>query len=74
MRATIFVTDDEPAIRSAITKRLSRRQHRVSGFDSGEALVTGLEREVPDIILLDLKMPGMSGLETLKVVRPTSPQ
>ena len=74
MRATIFVTDDEPAIRSAITKRLSRRQHRVSGFDSGEALVTGLEREVPDIILLDLKMPGMSGLETLKAVRPTSPQ
>src|ERR1051326_973 len=74
MRATIFVTDDEPAIRTAITKRLSRRQHRVSGFDSGEALVTGLEREMPDIILLDLKMPGMSGLETLKAVRPTSPQ
>ncbi|WP_447980526.1 sigma-54-dependent transcriptional regulator [Candidatus Nitrospira bockiana] len=74
MQARIFVTDDESAIRAAIVKRLSRRQHRVSGFDSGEALLGALEREVPDLILLDLKMPGLSGLDTLKDLRPKSPQ
>ncbi|HJU06489.1 MAG TPA: sigma-54 dependent transcriptional regulator [Nitrospiraceae bacterium] len=74
MKATIFVTDDEPAIRSALVKRLSRRQHRVSGFESGEALINALDREAPDLILLDLKMPGLSGLDTLKALRPKSPQ
>ncbi len=74
MRATIFVTDDEPAIRSAIAKRLSRRQHRVCAFESGEALVAALDKDVPDLILLDVKMPGLSGLETLKVLRQKSAQ
>ena len=39
MQITIFVTDDEPAIRSAIVKRLSRKKHRVVGYESGDALL-----------------------------------
>jgi two-component system response regulator AtoC len=73
MPATIFVTEDDPAIRSSLIKRLSRRHHCVSGFDSGEALITALDQEAPDLILLDLKMPGLSGLDTLKTVRGKSP-
>jgi two-component system response regulator AtoC len=73
MNATIFVTDDEPAIRSALVKRLSRRQHRVVAFDSGEALLHALDHEVPDLMLLDVKMPGLSGLETLKACRAKAP-
>jgi two-component system response regulator AtoC len=74
MRVTIYVTDDEPAIRSAIVKRLSRRQHAVSGFESGEDLVRAVTQHVPDLILLDLKMPGMSGLDALRRIRPIAPQ
>jgi two-component system response regulator AtoC len=74
MRATIFVADDEHAIRSAITKRLSRLQHRVQAFESGEALLGAVKQEVPDLILLDLKMPGLSGIETLKAIRQKAPQ
>lgn len=74
MHATIFVTDDEPTIRSALIKRLSQRHHRVTGFESGEALINALDREVPDLVLLDLKMPGLSGLEALKVLRSKCPQ
>jgi two-component system, NtrC family, response regulator AtoC len=73
MNATIFVTDDEPAIRSALVKRLSRRHHRVSAFESGEALLQALDHEVPDLMLLDVKMPGLSGLEALKACRVKAP-
>jgi two-component system response regulator AtoC len=73
MNATIFVTDDEPAIRTALVKRLSRRQHRVTAFECGEALLQALDHEVPDLMFLDLKMPGLSGLETLKACRAKAP-
>ena len=73
MNATIFVTDDEPAIRSALVKRLSKRHHRVAAFESGEALLQALDHEVPDLMLLDVKMPGLSGLEALKACRAKAP-
>ncbi len=74
MRATIYVTDDEPAIRSAVVKRLSRRHHTVTGFESGEDLIRAVSQHLPDLVLLDLKMPGMGGLETLRQLRPLAPQ
>ncbi|TFG59933.1 MAG: response regulator, partial [Nitrospirales bacterium] len=69
MQASIFVTDDESAIRNAIVKRLSKRQHQVRGFQSGQELLAALEQEQPDLILLDLRMPGMSGIDVLKHLR-----
>ena len=74
MHASIFVTDDDEVVRSSITRRLTRGGHDVRSFDSGEALLEGLDDDVPDIILLDLKMSGMTGLETLKHIRPKAPQ
>jgi two-component system response regulator AtoC len=74
MQAVIFVADDEPAIRSALVKRLTRLRHTVRAFDSGEALIEALETELPDLVLLDLRMPGLGGMETLKVLRQKSPQ
>lgn len=73
MQTVIFVTDDEQAIRSSLVKRLGRAGHRVVGFDSGEALLQGLEHDWPDLMLIDLKMPGLSGLETLKRARQMAP-
>ncbi|MDT7042350.1 sigma-54 dependent transcriptional regulator [Candidatus Nitronereus thalassa] len=74
MRATIFVTDDDDVVRASITRRLSRSSHEIRGFDSGESLLEALDHDIPDIILLDLKMTGMSGLETLKHIRPKAPE
>ncbi len=37
-------------------------------------MITALERQAPDIILLDLRMPGLSGLETLKTIRVKAPR
>ena len=74
MHAKIFVTDDDQAVRSGIIRRLERRKHQVQSFDSGEALLLALDQDTPDIILLDLKMSGMTGIETLKHVRAKSPE
>ncbi len=73
MHAVIFVTDDEQAIRSSITKRLTRQGHHVVGYESGEALLEGLQHNLPDLVLLDVRMPGLSGLEALKHVRQLAP-
>ena len=70
MQASIFVVDDQAAFRNALVKLLSRMQHRIRSFQSGEELLTAVEEEVPDLILLDLKMPGMSGIEVLQSLRP----
>jgi two-component system response regulator AtoC len=73
MRAVIFVTDDEQAIRGAIVKRLTRQGHYVVGYESGEALLEGLQHSLPDLVLLDVKMPGLGGIEALKHVRQLAP-
>jgi two-component system, NtrC family, response regulator AtoC len=69
MQASIFVVEDESAVRKAIVKRLSRLQHQVRAFQSCEELLDALEHDHPDLILLDLKMTGMSGIEVLKPLR-----
>jgi two-component system response regulator AtoC len=73
MRAVIFVADDEQAIRTAIVKRLIRQGHHAVGYESGEALLEALQDKLPDLVLLDLKMPGISGLDALKHVRQLAP-
>lgn len=69
MQASIFVVDDQPAFRIALEKLLSRMQHRVRAFQSGEELLAAVEQDHPDLILLDLKMPGLDGIQVLEALR-----
>lgn len=73
MRAVVFVTDDEPAIRGAVVKRLIKQGHRAVGYESGDALLEALRHDLPDLVLLDLKMPGLNGIDTLKRLRQLAP-
>ena len=65
----IVVDDDETNLKMA-GHILSRAHMRVTAMKSGEALIDYIrEKEVPDLILLDVKMPGMDGFETLTELR-----
>jgi len=74
MRATIYVTDDDQNVCSALSRRLARKGHLVRSFNSGVSLLEALNYEIPDLLFLDLKMPEMDGLETLRQVRQTIPK
>ncbi|MDR4495709.1 MAG: sigma-54 dependent transcriptional regulator, partial [Nitrospirales bacterium] len=52
---------------------LARKGHLVRSFLSGEALLEALDYEIPDVLFLDLKMPEMDGIETLRRVRQSIP-
>jgi len=65
---TILVIDDELGPRESL-RMLFKDNYRVITSDSGDAGIKALRESNPDIIILDLKMPGKSGLETLEEIR-----
>lgn len=62
----ILVVDDNPANRDLLARRLTRNGYASTLVESGEAALDLLEEQRFDLILLDLMMPGWSGLETLE--------
>jgi CheY-like chemotaxis protein len=57
----ILVVDDEPAVRRALERVLTRLGHAVQVATSGEAACETLATSAVDLVLMDLRMPGMSG-------------
>jgi len=68
-RASILVVDDDEFFRSATAEVLSAQGHRVRSMPDAVAAVAAVEADPPDLILLDLLMPRMDGLETLQVLK-----
>jgi two-component system KDP operon response regulator KdpE len=66
---TILVVDDEPQIRRVLRATLSTNGYEVIEAKSGQEAVEMVVAERPDLILLDVNMPGMSGLETCSKMR-----
>src|ERR1039458_8314707 len=67
--AAVLLVDDDSAFRHVMSGELRRLGHDVTTASSGEEAVAGLERQEPEIVLLDLRLPGMDGLATLKAIR-----
>ncbi len=67
--ASIFVVDDDPHLRALVGHWLSAAGFAPVGIDSGEACLRALSEETPAAVLLDLSMPGLSGLATLERIR-----
>jgi len=69
MKARILVIDDEPAIRDTMRMILEYEGHDVVLAGSGQEGLAAAEREPPDLVFLDIKMPGLDGLEVLTRLR-----
>jgi DNA-binding response OmpR family regulator len=69
---TILVVDDEPNLVDLIRMTLERENYHVIEADNGYKAIQRLREELPDLVLLDVMMPEMDGLETLKEIRAFS--
>jgi len=68
-RQTILVVDDEPSIREVVTLYLQRAGYRVIVAADGQAALEALERHDPDLVVLDLMLPRVDGLEITRQLR-----
>src|SRR5262245_13563736 len=70
-KARILIVDDDAAIRSSLQRILEYEEYDVRAAESGEAALQALADRRFDLALLDVKMPGMDGLELLERVKRT---
>ena len=72
MKSRILVIDDEPAIRDTLRMILEYDGHEVLAAGSGQEGLAMVEREAPDVVFLDVKMPGLDGIEVLQRLRASN--
>ena len=68
----VLAVDDDPDIRRILTDYLSNRDFRVSAVATGAAMLTVLDTEPIDLLLLDLRLPGEDGMSLARRVREKS--
>lgn len=71
--AKILIVDDEADMRFAVRMLLERTGHTVREADSGDAALKAVHEEAPDLMLLDMRLPGMDGVQILQKVREQLP-
>jgi two-component system OmpR family response regulator len=69
----ILIVDDENDFRETIIKRLRARKIDIEGADSGPKALEMVDAHDFDVIVLDVKMPGMDGIETLRQIKLKKP-
>lgn len=72
-KANVLIVEDEDLIRALLSAILANSGYRVRSAEDGFSALAELRKEIPDILLSDLNMPGMSGFELLSVVHRRFP-
>ena len=65
----VLLIEDDPAVREGLELALTRHGHRVRGVESGEQGLDWLRMDLPDVVVLDLMLPGMDGFEVCRRIR-----
>jgi DNA-binding NtrC family response regulator len=73
MNASILVVEDDPSLRRIMQLRMDHNGFKVQCAESGEAGLAALDREPFDLVLTDLMLPGMSGIDVLKHIKTQFP-
>jgi sodium-dependent dicarboxylate transporter 2/3/5 len=71
---TILIIDDEDRFRQSLAKQLEVRNFRVLDSANGEDAIKIVRHENPEVVILDQKMPGMDGIQTLKEIKKIRPE
>ena len=74
MKSNILVVDDEPVARQSLTDIIRLEGHNVTSAPNGQAAVEFVRTHPIDLMIVDLRMPGMDGLEVIQVVNQISPE
>jgi DNA-binding NtrC family response regulator len=69
----VLLVDDEAEFVSTLAERLELRGYQVRTAGSGEAALEALQQALPQVVVLDVRMPGMDGLEALDTIRARYP-
>jgi DNA-binding NtrC family response regulator len=70
---SVLLVDDEPEFLETLVKRLRKRKLNATGAKSGEEALEVMRSEPVDVVVLDVKMPGMDGIETLRELKKIRP-
>jgi DNA-binding response OmpR family regulator len=71
-QSTVLVVDDDLTVRDVVRRYLELAGHRVALADNGEDALAWIARHEPDLVVLDLMLPGIDGLEVCRQLRLTS--
>ena len=74
MKSNILIVDDEPVARQSLTDILKLEGYSVMALPNGQAAVEHVRTHPVDLMIVDMRMPGMSGLEVVQVVNQVSPE
>ncbi len=66
---SVLIADDDPRIRRLVSANLEKRNYRTNEVADGSQVIAFLEKEMPDLVILDLVMPGMSGIDVCTWMR-----
>ena len=72
-QSSVLIIDDDPSLRTTLTHVLGSAGYQVRSVDGVFAALSEIRENVPDILLSDLNMPGLSGFELLSIVRQCFP-
>lgn len=65
MAINVLVVDDDPGIRGVLTRFLTERGYAVEAVEDGESALESIRSHEPDVLLLDIYLPGISGIDVL---------
>ena len=70
---SVLLVDDEEEFLATVLKRLKKRKMNAAGAANGEEALNALDKNPVDVVVLDVKMPGMDGIQTLREIKKRFP-
>jgi len=71
---SIYIVDDEAVARNGLKLALKKKNYNVQAFESAESALKAIDENPPDLVLLDIGLPGMSGVEALEIIKERHPE